>query len=80
MTDHVSVDYLVNDATVFSPLFTLVTLVLVVALVAWAMKGLLITPDGGAPNENSSLEDAERRFAKGEISREELEQLQRGVS
>ncbi len=80
MTDHVSVDYLVNDATVLSPLMTLVMLVLFVALVAWVMKGLLITPEGGAPDENSSLEDAERRFAKGEISREELEKLQRGAS
>ena len=80
MTDHVSVDYLVNDATIFSPLVTLVMLVLFVAVVAWAMKGLLISPDEGAPNENSPLEDAERRFAKGEISREQLEQLQRGAS
>jgi uncharacterized membrane protein len=80
MTDHVSVDYLVNDATIFSPWVTLVMLVLVIAVVAVAMKGLLITPDGGTPNENSPLEDAERRFAKGEISREELEQLQRGAS
>lgn len=80
MTDHVSVDYFVNDATVFSPLVTLVMLVLFVAIVAWAMKGLLITPDDGATNENSPAEDAERRFAKGEISREELEKLQRGAS
>lgn len=80
MTDHVSVDYLVNDATVFSPLVTLVMLVLFVAIVAWVMKGLLITPGNDAPNENSPAEDAERRFAKGEISREELEKLQRGAS
>lgn len=80
MTDHVSVDYLVNDATVLGPWGTLLMLVIVVGLVAMAMKGLLITPDDDAPNENSTVEDAERRFAKGEISREEFEKLQRSTS
>ena len=80
MTDHVSVDYLVNDATVFGPGVTLGILILFVALVAWIMRGLLITPDDDAPNENSPAEDAERRFAKGEISREEFEKLQRSTS
>jgi len=80
MTDHVSVDYLVNDATVLGPWGTLLMLVIVVGLVAVAMKGLLITPGDDAPNENGTVEDAERRFAKGEISREEFEKLQRSTS
>ncbi|MEM6428439.1 MAG: SHOCT domain-containing protein [Deinococcota bacterium] len=87
MTDHVSVDYTVNDATIFGPWVTLLLIVVTVALVAISMRGLVATGDDSMgvatqpspPKNTSALEDAEARFAKGEISREEFDEIRKNA-
>jgi uncharacterized membrane protein len=88
MTDHVSVDYTVNDATIFGPWVTLLLIIITVALVAISMRGLVATTGDDSvevsaqpsqPKNNSALEDAELRFAKGEISRTEFDEIRKNA-
>lgn len=49
-----------------------------IALIVWGIKKLTERGDS-TPNRNP-LDIAKERYAKGEISREELEQLKKGLS
>lgn len=50
----------------------------IIALVIWIIKKL--TKQGGSERENPALDIAKQRYARGEISREEFEQIKRDLS
>ena len=63
----------------FGGLWMLLLLVGLVALVVWLVR--LMFPQGSASDESEKpLEIAQRRYARGEISREEFESLKRDLS
>ena len=50
----------------------------IIALIVWGIKKL--TERGGTASKNDPLDMAKERYAKGEISREEFEQIKKALS
>ena len=50
----------------------------IIALIVWGIKKL--TERGSSTEKEKPLEIAKERYAKGEISREEFEQIKKGLS
>ena len=53
---------------------------LLIALVVWGIKKVTEPKEPQAPGRRSPLDIAKERYAKGEISREEFEQLKKDLS
>jgi putative membrane protein len=66
---------------VFGGLWMLVFWVAIIALVVWAIKKLTEHkgPRSGTSEKREPLDIAKERYAKGEISREEFEQIKRDL-
>ena len=62
----------------FGVIWTIIFWVGLIALIVWAIKKL--TGGGSTTSRNSPLDIARERYAKGEISREEFEQLKQDLS
>ena len=60
-------------------LFGSVWFVLFWGAILWLFARLLSSRDGGQRHEDTPLEIARRRYARGEISREEFEQIRRDI-
>ncbi len=70
-------------AMLFMVLFGLLVLAGIVLLIVWASRGAPRAPMGGPPQTPSStqaLEIARQRYARGEISKEEYEDIKRTLS
>ena len=65
----------IHDGMGWWMLFGWVWFVVFWGLVIWAVTQLLNRPGRGEGREDSALEIAKRRYARGEISREEFEKL-----
>ena len=61
-------------------LFWLVIVAGIVALVVWAVRTASGRGTGSAPRSADALEIARRRYASGEISKEQFEQLRNDLS
>ena len=48
--------------------------------IIWLVVRVLGARDGGAPRDDSAIEVARRRYARGDISREEFEQIRRDLT
>jgi len=66
---------------VFGGLWMLVFWVLIIALVVWAVKRLVEHGGSGAgtPEKRDPLDIAKERYAKGEISKEQFEQIKKDL-
>lgn len=64
----------------FGWLGSLVFLVLVVALVVWLVRLMFPQSHGGSVEQKDALEVAKRRYAEGEIDKEQYESLKRDLS
>jgi putative membrane protein len=64
----------------FGFLFWLLIIGGIVALVIWAVRTSSGRSHGTAGHEPDALEIARRRYARGEISKEQFEQLKRDLS
>ena len=66
---------------VFGGLWMLIFWVAIIALVVWAIKKLTEHrgPGPGTPEKRDPLDIAKERYAKGQISREEFEQIKKDL-
>ena len=66
---------------VFGGVWMLVFWVAIIALVVWGIKSLVGhgESNGGTPERRDPLEIAKERYAKGQISREEFEQIKKDL-
>jgi len=62
----------------FGVIWTILFWAVVIAVIVWAVKKL--AGGGGTTSRNTPLDIARERYAKGEISREEFEQLKKDLS
>lgn len=62
----------------FGGLFSLLFLAAVIALIVWAIKKY--ADSGGSQSKSNALNIARERYAKGEISKEEFEQIKKDLS
>ena len=63
---------------VIGVLFMLLFWAGVIALIVWGIKAL--TKGGGSTAKSNPLEIAKERYAKGEISKEEFEQMKKNLA
>jgi len=67
---------------VFGGIWMLVFWVAIIALVVWGVKRLVGHGEskGGTPERRDPLEIAKERYAKGQISKEEFEQMKKDLA
>jgi len=67
---------------VFGGIWMLLFWIAIIWLVVWGIKSLVghKEPKGGTPEKRDPLEIAKERYAKGQISREEFEQIKKDLS
>jgi putative membrane protein len=67
---------------VFGGIWMLVFWVAIIALVVWGVKALVGRGEskGSTPEKRDPLEIAKERYAKGQISKEEFEQMKKDLS
>lgn len=67
---------------VIGSVWMVIFFILIIALVAWGIKSISGNSSSGSVGigKNSALDIAKERYARGEISREEFEQIKRDLS
>lgn len=67
---------------VIGSVWMVIFFILIIALVAWGIKSISGNSSSGSygVGKNGALEIAKERYARGEISREEFEQIKRDLS
>ncbi len=64
---------------VFGSMWMLVFWAIIIGLVVWGVKQFTVGGAGGRPSGDTPLEIAQKRLARGEITREEFDQIKIGL-